>query len=78
MSIIHLTQQIDSDTLHLPELRPLIGKQVEITIREISRPAADSPDHWAALEAVSGKDLVDPDVCMAYREFDKRNWNPQK
>jgi hypothetical protein len=32
--MIHVLQQIESETLHLPELKPVIGKVVEITIRE--------------------------------------------
>lgn len=67
MSVIHLTQQIDSDTLHLPELRPLIGKQVEITIREVAEPATRDPSRWDALEAVAGKDLIDPEAYRAFR-----------
>jgi len=34
MSAIHIRKHLDSDTLHLPELKPLIGKTVEITIVE--------------------------------------------
>jgi len=73
MSVIHVTQQIDSDTLHLPELRPLIGKHVEITIRELAQPTAADDSRWAALEAVAGKDLIEPEAYREYREFDKQN-----
>ena len=34
MTPIHITTLIDSETLHLPELGPLVGKTVEITIIE--------------------------------------------
>jgi hypothetical protein len=34
MTPIHITTLIDSETLHLPELGPLVGKTVEITITE--------------------------------------------
>jgi len=32
--MIHIHRKLDSETLHLPELKPLIGKTVEITIEE--------------------------------------------
>jgi hypothetical protein len=31
---IHIHTRIDSETLTLPELRPFVGKSVEITVRE--------------------------------------------
>lgn len=77
MSIIHVTQHLDSDTLHLPQLRPLIGKQVEITIREVPV-TRSSPDPWQALGDLSGQDLVDPQVVEEYREFDRQHWQPGK
>jgi len=39
MNTIRIRKTIDSDTLHLPELRPLIGRTVEIVIEE----KADTP-----------------------------------
>ena len=73
MSVIHLTQQIESDTLHLPELRPLIGRKVEITIREVSS-ATDDMDGWDALSALAGQDLLDEKLIEEYREFDRKHW----
>lgn len=35
MKTIHVRTRIDSDTLHLPELRDLIGKPVEVFIVEL-------------------------------------------
>jgi hypothetical protein len=32
--MIHIHRKLDSETLHLPELKPLIGKMVEITVEE--------------------------------------------
>ena len=49
MQAIHLTKTIDSETLCLPELRPFVGRQVEITVCE-------SPPHSAT--AQSSKSLV--------------------
>jgi hypothetical protein len=39
MSAIRIRKTIESETLHLPELRPLIGHTVDIVIEE--RPGAD-------------------------------------
>jgi hypothetical protein len=38
MSIIRIRKTLDSDTLHVPELRPYIGRTVEIVVEE---PATD-------------------------------------
>jgi hypothetical protein len=37
MSVIHLHKHLDSETLHVPELKPLVGKNVEIIVREETR-----------------------------------------
>jgi len=34
MRSVHIRTKLESEHLTLPELRPLIGKQVEITVRE--------------------------------------------
>ena len=34
MDAIHINTKLDSDTLYLPQVRPLIGKTVEIIVRE--------------------------------------------
>ena len=34
MNAIRIRRQIDSETLHLPELKPLFGKMVEIIVLE--------------------------------------------
>jgi hypothetical protein len=39
MNPIRIRKTIDSDTLHIPELRPFVGRTVEIVIAE----AADTP-----------------------------------
>ena len=73
MSVIHVTQQIESDTLHLPELRSLIGKKVEITIRElVTPPAAGNP--WEALQELAGKDLIDPEAYKELRRLEVDHW----
>ena len=52
---LRIQRQIDSATLTLPELQPLIGKTVEIIVREchgvtITRGTGD----WSALPAAAG------------------------
>ena len=42
MNPIYIHTQLDSTTLHLPQVAPLLGKQVEIIVREVS-PAAIRP-----------------------------------
>jgi HEPN domain-containing protein len=49
MSSITIRTKIESETIHLPELKPLIGKQVKIIIHEVS--VAGSGDWDAALQA---------------------------
>lgn len=73
MPVIHLTQEVESETLHVPELRPLIGKKVEITIREVARPPTGASG-WDALMELAGQDLLDDTVIEEYREFDKAHW----
>lgn len=75
MSAIHIRRKLDSDTLHLPELQPLIGKTVEIIVREEAEPGAVE-GRWKALLDAAGEDLIDPDVYKQYREFDRQHWKP--
>jgi hypothetical protein len=70
MSVIHIHRRIDSETLHLPELRPLIGKTVQIVVTEQPAPPSVTEKDWEAFFAEAGTDLVDPDVYKRYREFD--------
>src|SRR3990172_5868728 len=63
MTPIRIRRKIDSETLHLPELKPLVGRTVEITISENLEPAAarefsvaaghvpSSEAQWAAQQA---------------------------
>jgi hypothetical protein len=39
MTAIRIETTIDSDTLYLPELKPLLGKSVEIVVREMPQTA---------------------------------------
>jgi hypothetical protein len=65
--MIRLHQKIDSETLYLPELKPMIGKTVEIIVREEAEPSSSPPSSsLSALLDIAGKDLIDP---MAYQEI---------
>jgi hypothetical protein len=65
MPEIRLTRELQSDTVQLPELRPLVGKYVEIIVRDLSQQTAPT-NAWDALQDLAGKDLVDP---VAYRRL---------
>jgi len=73
MDVIRIHTRIDSETLHLPELRPLIGKAVEITVREELPTAPAREEDWEAFFTAAGKDLLDPEVSKRYREYDQRH-----
>src|SRR5690349_10973455 len=49
-SIIRIRKHLDSDTLHLPELRGMIGRDVEITVRDdasaATAPTQGSGEFW--------------------------------
>jgi len=51
MSAIRIRRTIDSDTLHLPELRPFIGQTVEITV--------EGPPPDPATTAARAKEILD-------------------
>ncbi len=65
MDTIHIRHTLSSDTPHLPELAPFIGKTVEITVQEASDPAR--PNRWQPLIDIAGKDLIDPEVYKVQR-----------
>jgi len=79
MDAIHINTQLDSDTLYLPQVRPLIGKRVEIIVQEQAatdekRPNDRNPhrDAWkAALTELADLD-IDWDAYRRQREFDVR------
>ena len=43
---LHIRTRVDSETLHLPELRPLIGKEVEIIVLERTGTAPAATSGW--------------------------------
>lgn len=59
MATIRIKKRLDSETLVLPELRPLVGKTVEIRVREQSDSPIDDMIDWeyhAQLEAEMAED----------------------
>lgn len=62
MNAIRIETLLDGDTLHLPELKPLVGKCVEIVVREkglaVIHPAtSDWSDVEAAVLSLEGYDF---------------------
>ena len=73
MTTIRIKRTLDSETLHLPELRPLLGKEVEIIVRDQSAVLPGTGD-WAALEeAAQDLEGYDFDAWRRQREYDLRH-----
>ena len=80
MDAIRINTKLDSDTLYLPQVRPLIGKTVEITVREEAatgeRPhngRSSQRSAWkAALAGLAVLD-IDWDAYKRQREYDVRS-----
>jgi len=72
MSAIRIETTIDSETLYLPQLKPLVGKSVEIIVREKAAPVVTpATSDWAAVEAaVRGLEDYDFDAYRAARELE--------
>jgi hypothetical protein len=69
MHVIRIHKRLDSDTLHLPELKELIGKQVRITVVEEVE-TSQSPKAGSRYDAffeLAGKDVVDPEAYKQLR-----------
>lgn len=72
---VRIHRRLDSDTLYLPELRPLIGKNVEIIVlEEPATPAMRGIADWdAALSAVQELDDYDFGAFRKQRECDLKH-----
>jgi hypothetical protein len=53
MSTIRITKHLTSDTLHLPELRPFIGHEVEITVLDRKDSSASTESHDVTLDEMA-------------------------
>lgn len=73
MNAIRIHKVIDSETLHLPELKPLIGKAVEITVVEEQPVRRWTEQDWQEFFAKNGTDFVDPEAYKQQREFDRQH-----
>jgi hypothetical protein len=70
MNAIRIRRKLDSDTLHLPELRPLLGRTVEIIVLEEAPAPGVRPGtgDWAAFDRLA-REITDYDFD-AQREQD--------
>jgi hypothetical protein len=57
MNAIRICNTIESDTLHLPELRALLGRTVEIIVLDEApvRGVRPGTGDWAAFERLAGE-----------------------
>jgi hypothetical protein len=59
MTAIRIETQLESETLYLPQLKPLVGKSVEIIVREKTVPVVTpGTSNWTDVEAAV-RDLKD-------------------
>ena len=78
MSAIRIRRTLDSDTLHLPELRPFIGRTVEIIVEEVvPDPAAEAARmreilDWIAANKITSLAPGTPDSTEMLREDRER------
>ncbi len=75
MNAVRIRRRLESDTLHLPELKPFIGKAVEIIVLEETTPAITpgTGDWDAAMKAVEELEDYDFDAFRKQREYDLRH-----
>jgi virulence-associated protein VagC len=72
MNAIRIRRKLESETLHLPELKPLMGKNVEIIVQEepIAAITPGTGDWDAAVRAVEDLEDYDFDAFRKQREYD--------
>ncbi len=69
MTAIKIERHLDSETLHLPELKGLVGRDVEITV--IEKPRAPRKSDLSKLFELAGKIDLDEDAIREMREKSK-------
>lgn len=71
MNAVRIRRTLESDTLHLPELKTLIGKTVEIIVLEEPVPAITpgTGDWDAAMKAARELEDYDFDAFRKQREY---------
>jgi hypothetical protein len=72
---VRIHRKVDSETLYLPEIRPFIGKSVEIIVREDPWAAttATTSDWDTALRAAEGLENYDFGSVDRQRAYDLRH-----
>ena len=72
MNAVRIRRKLDSETLHLPELKPLLGKNVEIIVLEENLPpiTPGTGDWDMAMKAVAELEDYDFDAFRKQRECD--------
>ncbi|MCI0740834.1 MAG: hypothetical protein L0Y72_17435 [Gemmataceae bacterium] len=72
MNALRIRRKLESETLHLPELKALIGKNVEIIVLDESMPAIvpGTGDWDDAMQAVAELENYDFDAFHKQREYD--------
>ncbi len=72
MQAIRLRRKLESDTVYLPELQPLVGKTVEMIVWEQGGSAiVPGTGDWGALDAAIGQlQGYDFNAWQEQREFD--------
>jgi hypothetical protein len=75
MNAVRIRRKLDSDTLHLSELKPPIGKNVEIIVLEEQPLAiiAGTGDWEAARKAVEDLEDCDFDAWRVQRDYDLKH-----
>jgi len=71
MRAIRVYRHVDSETLRLPELRELMGKDVEIVVLEGAERSSQQPVerlNYSALAEIAGQDLIEPEAYQKGRE----------
>ena len=73
MNAVRIRRKLESATVHLPEVVPLIGKYVEIIVLEEPAPtiAPGTGDWDAAMKAVEDLEDYDFDAVQRQREYDR-------
>jgi hypothetical protein len=70
MNAVRIRKRVDSETIHLPELRPMIGKEVEIIVLEEQSTSVPGQD-FSKLDEIAGKIDLDDDAINRLREISK-------
>ena len=74
MNAVRIHRTLDSEILHLPELRGLIGKSVEIIVLEEPTANSSGVGDWdAAIKATAELENYDFDALRTQREYDLKH-----